>query len=73
MSYEIQYGSSSSEREITCDTNASWNSTIDAKSFNGILVNGNGGPINWKSRKQKIALSTMESELNALSRGLKEV
>lgn len=52
----------------------SWDSTRDAKSFTGLLIYRNGDLIHWKSKKQSmVALSSTESELEAMLEGLKEV
>ena len=57
-----------------CSTDASWDSTADAKSFSGILIYRNGDLVHWRSRKQAtVALSSTESELEAMREGLKEI
>jgi len=61
-------------RGIECKADALWDRTEDAKLFTGLLIYRNGDLIHWKSRKQStIALSSTESELEAMIEGLKEV
>lgn len=74
LDYCLQYKGESSERIIGCDSDASWDSTKDAKSFTGLLVYRNGDLVHWRSKKQSItALSSTESELEAIVDGTKEV
>ena len=55
-----------------CSTDASLDST--AKSFSGILIYRNGDLVHWRSKKQAtVALSSTESELEAMMEGLKEI
>jgi len=59
---------------VKCESDASWDRTQDAKSFTGLLLYVNGNLIHWRSRKQSIvALSSTESELEAMLEGLKEI
>lgn len=55
-------------------TDASWNSTIDARSFSGCLVKLGDCLIHWKYQKQNIvALSTCEAELLSICEGTREL
>ena len=74
INYRIQYGRASSIKGIRCKTDASWDSTKDAKSFSGLLLYRNGDLIHWRSKKQgTVALSTTESELDSILDGTKEL
>lgn len=73
IEYCLEYKRNSSKKGIECETDASWDRTRDAKSFSGILMYYNGNLILWKSKKQPtVALSSTESELEALVTGVKD-
>jgi len=56
-----------SQGKLNINSDASWCSTQDSKSFGGYTVKIGETLIGWKSNKQKtVALSTMESELISL-------
>ena len=38
IDYQIEYGDTNWKKGIMCSTDASWDSTADAKSFSGILI-----------------------------------
>ncbi|KAG7188181.1 hypothetical protein KM043_017675 [Ampulex compressa] len=62
------------ELEIQASTDASWNSTADAKSYSGYIVKMGNNSIGWKSRKQSlVTMSTCEAELIAICEGAREV
>jgi len=72
--YSLEFGKKSSVNRIECETDASWDRTKDAKSFTGLLMYKNGDLIHWKSKKQSmVALSSTESELDAMLEGMKEM
>lgn len=74
INYKLEFGKEDSDNAIECQTDASWDRTEDAKSFSGILVFRRGDLIHWRSRKQpRVALSSTESELEAMVEGVKEV
>lgn len=74
IEYCLEFRKRSTFTGIECETDASWDSTRDAKSFTGLLIYRNGDLIHWKSKKQSmVALSSTESELEAMLEGLKEV
>jgi len=66
-----------SVNRIECEADASWDRTKDAKLFTGILMYRNGDLIHWRNRKQSqgkmVALSSTESELDAMLEGVKEM
>lgn len=69
--YRLEFGKNAI-RSIECEADASWDRT--AKSFIKLLIYKNGDLIYWKSRKQSmVALSSTESELEAILEGLKKV
>lgn len=71
--YCQEFGKGSTFTGIECKSDASWDSTRDARSFTGLLIYCNGGLIQRKSRKQSaVALSSTESELEAMLEGLKK-
>lgn len=71
--YRLEFGRNT-VRSIECEADASWDRTEDAKSFTGLLIYRNGDLIHWRSRKQSsVALSSTESEMEAMLEGLKEV
>ena len=55
-------------------SDADWaGDSIDRRSTSGYIFCMNGGPVSWKSQKQKsVALSTVESEYMALSAASQE-
>lgn len=60
--------------KLQASTDASWNTTVDAKSYSGYVVKMGNNLISWKSRKQTlVAMSTCEAELIALCEGTREV
>ncbi|KAG7198049.1 hypothetical protein KM043_018221 [Ampulex compressa] len=62
------------ELEIQASTDASWNSTVDAKSYSGYIMKMGNNSICWKNRKQSlVAMSTCEAELIAICEGAREV
>ncbi|KAG7196796.1 hypothetical protein KM043_018802 [Ampulex compressa] len=62
------------ELEIQASTDASRNSTADAKSYSGYIVKMGNNSICWKSQKQSLAaMSTREAELIAICEGAREV
>ena len=74
INYRIQYGRVSLMKGIRCGTDASWDSTKDAKSFSGLLLYRNSDLIHWRNKKQgSVALSTIESELDSMLDGTKEL
>lgn len=74
VEYCLEFGRKAVNGLIECEADASWDRTKDAKSFSGILVYRNGDLIHWRSKKQsKVALSSTESELEAMLEGTKEV
>ena len=73
IDYRLELGNKGS-KGVECETDASWDRIGDAKSFSGLLLYRNGDLIHWRSRKQStVALSSTESELEAMLEGLKEV
>lgn len=74
IDYRLCFGGKNIENRIDCETDGSWDATIDAKSFTGILIYRNGDLIQWRSRKQcLVALSSTESELEAMVEGMKDI
>lgn len=74
INYCLCYGGKTIQNRIDCETDASWDTTKDAKSFTGTLVYRNGDLIQWRSKKQyTVALSSTESELEAMLEGMKDV
>jgi len=74
IEYCLEFGGRGPDKEVRCYSDASWDSTKDAKSFTGLLIYRNGDLVHWKSKKQIItALSSTESELEAIIDGTKEV
>ena len=74
VNYRLVFGHNNCTKEIKCETDASWDSTQDAKSFTGLLLYRNKDLIHWRSKKQAtVALSSTESELEAMLEGVKEV
>ena len=74
INHRLKFGNRSQEGELICETDVSWNSTKDAKSFTRILFYRNGDLIHWKCRKQtRVALSLTESKLEAMLEEVKEV
>ncbi|UYV84151.1 hypothetical protein LAZ67_X001338, partial [Cordylochernes scorpioides] len=72
MNYELIY--SRGDSSIVTYTDASWDRTADARSYSGFVIEMGNNLLNWKSNKQRsVALSTAESELEALSEGIKEL
>lgn len=72
--YKITYTKPSGPLVPTVYTDASWGSGYpeSEKTYEGLLVLMCGGPICWRSTKQKsISLSTAEAEYMALSEGTK--
>lgn len=70
--YKLKFG----ERglNIQASSDASWNTTADAKSYSGYTVKMGNNLICWKSRKQNlVAMSTCEAELVAICEGTKEI
>ncbi|CAK9796271.1 Copia protein [Anthophora plagiata] len=61
------------QKGIECETDASWDRTKDTKSFTGLLIYRNGDLLHWKCKKQRtVALSSTESEIDAMLDGVKE-
>ncbi|XP_043263425.1 secreted RxLR effector protein 161-like [Colletes gigas] len=74
IDYQLTFGNKCSRNEIVCETDASWDKTRDAKSFTGVLIYRNSDLIFWKCKKQTVvALSSTESEMEAMIEGVKEV
>jgi len=74
VDYRLEYKKRNPGVRVKCESDASWDRTKDAKSFTGLLLYVDGNLIHWRSRKQFIvALSTTESELEAMLEGLKEI
>ena len=74
IDYQIEYGNTNWKKGIMCSTDTSWDSTTDAISFSGILIYRNGDLVHWRSKKQAtVALSSTESELEAMMEGSKEI
>ncbi|UYV65054.1 hypothetical protein LAZ67_3002990 [Cordylochernes scorpioides] len=72
MNYELIY--SRGDSSIVTYTDASWDRTADVRSYSGFVIEMGNNLLNWKSNKQRyVALSTAESELKALSEGIKEL
>ncbi|UYV61670.1 hypothetical protein LAZ67_1005806 [Cordylochernes scorpioides] len=72
VNYELIY--SRGDSSIVTYTDASWDRTADARSYSGFVIEMGNNLLNWKSNKQRnVALSTAESELEALSEGIKEL
>ena len=74
IDHQIEYGNTNLKKRIICSTDASWDSTADAKYFSDILVHRNGDLVHRRTKKQAtIVLSSTESELEAMMEGLKEI
>jgi len=74
IDFRLEFGRENSTGRIICDTDASWDRTKDAKSFTDLIVCRDKDLIHWKSKKQStVALSSTESELEAILEGIKEV
>ena len=74
INYQLQFGKQRKIKKLECETDASWDRTEDAKSINGILLYWNGDLVHWRCRKQKrVALSSTESELEAMLEGVNEL
>lgn len=59
--YRLRY--SRREENVCISTDASWDTTIDAKSYSGYVVRLGDAIIGWKSQKQNlVALFTCEAE-----------
>ncbi|UYV75442.1 hypothetical protein LAZ67_13000282, partial [Cordylochernes scorpioides] len=72
MNYELIY--SRGDSSIVTYTDACWDRTADARSYSGFIIEMGNNLLNRKSNKQRsVALSTAESELEALSEGIKEL
>ncbi|UYV74543.1 hypothetical protein LAZ67_12000081 [Cordylochernes scorpioides] len=72
MNYELIY--SRGDLSIVTYTDASWERTADTRSYTGFVIEMGNNLLNWKSNKQRsVTLSTAESELEALSEGIKEL
>uniref|UniRef100_T1JBW6 Reverse transcriptase Ty1/copia-type domain-containing protein n=1 Tax=Strigamia maritima TaxID=126957 RepID=T1JBW6_STRMM len=70
--YMLKYEKGQSN--IHAYTDASWDKTKDARSFSGYVIKDGSSVIHWRSKKQEtVAMSTTESELNAMSEGVKEL
>lgn len=70
--YKLKFGGRGFN--IQASTNASWNTTADAKSYSGYTVKMGNILICWKSRKQNlVAMSTCEAELIVICEGTREV
>ena len=74
-SHGIVFGSSDSRNELVAYTDADFASNLDdRRSTTGIVLLLNGGPVSWKSQRQKcVSLSTTESEYVAAATASKEV
>ncbi|XP_017764603.1 PREDICTED: uncharacterized protein LOC108553995 [Eufriesea mexicana] len=48
--FQVEYSNPNQMKELNCNTDASWYSTADAKSFSGILFCRNGGLGHWRSK-----------------------
>lgn len=60
--------------ELHASTDASWNTTADAKSYSGYTIKLGNNLISWRSRKQNlVAMSICEAELIAICEGTREV
>jgi len=74
VDYCLEYKRRNPGVRVKCESDASWDRTEDAKSFTGLLLYVDGNLIHWRSHKQSIvALSSTESELEAMLEGLKEI
>lgn len=51
INYCLCFGGKNIKNRIDHETDASWDTTIDAKSFTGILIHRNGDLIQWRSKK----------------------
>lgn len=70
--YTIKYDRLGYELQVSTD--ASWNFTVDAKSYNGYVVKMGNNLISWRSRKQTlVAMSICEAELIAICERAREI
>lgn len=70
--YSIKYDRQGCE--LQASTDASWNSTMDARSYSRYVVKIGNNLISWRSRKQTlVAMSTCEAELMAICEGAREI
>lgn len=73
IDYSIKYEDKNSPLLAYVDSDWAGDAN-DRKSCSGYVLKLAGGPINWKSKKQRsVALSTMEAEYMALSQVTKEI
>lgn len=74
INYRLEFGQKNSTKKIICEADASWDRIKDAKSFTGVMIFSERNLIHWRSKKQStVALSSTESELEAMLEGVKEV
>ena len=74
IDYRLVFRGTDTTKGIECETDASWDRTKVAKSFTGLLVYVNSDLVPWKSKIQRgVALSSTESELEAMTEAVKEV
>ena len=62
-----------SSTNLYLSTDASWDSTQDARSFSGYVLRLGSNTVAWRSIKQKLVLSTCEAEIIAKMQTLKWV
>ncbi len=75
LSHGITFGASANSNCLQAFSDADFASSLDdRRSTSGVILVLNGGPVSWKSQRQKcISLSTTESEYVAATAAAKEV
>lgn len=74
VDYKIKFGKKSSIKGLRCETKASWDNTLVAKSLNELLLYRNEHLVHWRSKKQgTVVSSSTKSELETMLKRLKEI